>query len=246
MTGKALAYREVVADVFKALADATRRTILDELTERDGQTLFEICARLTTKHGLNSSRQAISQHLGRARTAAGLVETRRDGRYKFHHINTAPLEPIVDRWLQQIREGNTVRINLTSVLVDDQDRAASASTPKSSASSSSMTSRWARPRWITVVSPGTSRRHRAGAGARRAPGRQTVQGGPGRPTGFRSRPSKSTTSPQNIERLTALGVRFTQQPTEMGPVVTTVLRRHLRQPHPDPVSLLMMSISGLR
>jgi DNA-binding transcriptional ArsR family regulator len=93
LTGKKpLAYREVVADVFKALADATRRTILDELTERDGQTLFEICARLTTKHGLNSSRQAISQHLD---------ETRRDGRYKFHHINTAPLEPIVDRWLRR-------------------------------------------------------------------------------------------------------------------------------------------------
>ena len=101
MTGKKpLAYREVVADVFKALADATRRTILDELTERDGQTLFEICARLTTKHGLNSSRQAISQHLD-VLEAAGLVETRRDGRYKFHHINTAPLEPIVDRWLRR-------------------------------------------------------------------------------------------------------------------------------------------------
>ncbi|WP_395312262.1 metalloregulator ArsR/SmtB family transcription factor [Mycobacterium sp. AMU20-3851] len=89
-----------MADVFKALADATRRTILDELTERDGQTLFEICARLTTKHGLNSSRQAISQHLD-VLEAAGLVETRRDGRYKFHHINTAPLEPIVDRWLRR-------------------------------------------------------------------------------------------------------------------------------------------------
>ena len=46
--------------VFKALADPTRRTILDELTERNGQTLFEICSRLATKHGLGSSRQAIS------------------------------------------------------------------------------------------------------------------------------------------------------------------------------------------
>lgn len=89
----------VEADVFKALADATRRTILDELTEHDGQTLFEICARLTTRHGLNSSRQAISQHLD-VLEAAGLVETRREGRYKFHHINTAPLQPIVERWLR--------------------------------------------------------------------------------------------------------------------------------------------------
>jgi DNA-binding transcriptional ArsR family regulator len=87
-----------VGDVFKALADPTRRTILDELTDRNGQTLFEICARLTTKHGLASSRQAISQHLD-VLAAAGLVETRREGRYKYHYINTTPLEPIVERWL---------------------------------------------------------------------------------------------------------------------------------------------------
>ncbi|MGW0160092.1 ArsR/SmtB family transcription factor [Mycobacterium sp. NPDC003323] len=89
-----------MGDVFKALADATRRRILDELTERDGQTLFEICARLTTKHGLASSRQAVSQHL-EVLAAAGLVQTRREGRYKFHHIDTAPLEPIVARWLSK-------------------------------------------------------------------------------------------------------------------------------------------------
>ncbi|WP_089246555.1 ArsR/SmtB family transcription factor [Asanoa hainanensis] len=87
-----------MGDVFKALADPTRRTILDELTDRDGQTLFEICARLASKHGLGSSRQAISQHLDLLE-AAGLVETRREGRYKFHYINTTPLEPIVRRWL---------------------------------------------------------------------------------------------------------------------------------------------------
>jgi DNA-binding transcriptional ArsR family regulator len=87
-------------DVFKALADPTRRTILDELTERDGQTLFEICARLATRHGLGSSRQAISQHL-EVLEGAGLVGTRREGRYKFHHIDTAPLEPIVKRWLKK-------------------------------------------------------------------------------------------------------------------------------------------------
>ncbi len=87
-----------VGDVFKALADPTRRTILDELKARNGQTLFEICARLTTNHGLGSSRQAVSQHL-EILEAAGLVETRREGRYKFHYINTSPLEPIVARWL---------------------------------------------------------------------------------------------------------------------------------------------------
>jgi DNA-binding transcriptional ArsR family regulator len=86
-----------MGDVFKALADPTRRWILDELTERDGQTLFEICSRLATKHRLGSSRQAISQHL-HVLEAAGLIQTRREGRYKFHDINTKPLDQVVDRW----------------------------------------------------------------------------------------------------------------------------------------------------
>src|SRR3979490_2050930 len=90
-----------LSDLFKALADATRRTIIDELSERDGQTLFEICARLATRHRLGSSRQAISQHLA-VLEEAGLVETRREGRYKFHHLNTDPIRDIVHRWL--IRE----------------------------------------------------------------------------------------------------------------------------------------------
>jgi DNA-binding transcriptional ArsR family regulator len=87
-----------VGDVFKALADPTRRTILDELTQRNGQTLFEICSRLATKHRLGSSRQAISQHLA-VLEDAGLVETRKEGRYKFHDLRTEPLEHIADRWL---------------------------------------------------------------------------------------------------------------------------------------------------
>lgn len=85
--------------VFKALADPTRRRILDELAERNGQTLFEICARLLTKHGLGLSRQAVSQHLA-VLEAAGLVVSRRQGRYKFHDLNTEPLEHIVTRWLK--------------------------------------------------------------------------------------------------------------------------------------------------
>ena len=88
-----------MGDVFKALADPTRRRILDELTERDGQTLFEICSRLSTKHQLGSSRQAVSQHLELLETA-GLIETRREGRFKFHYLNTRPLEHIADRWLK--------------------------------------------------------------------------------------------------------------------------------------------------
>lgn len=83
--------------LFKALGDPTRRTILDELADTDGQTLFEICSRLTMKHGLGSSRQAISQHLA-VLEEAGLVRTRRAGRYKFHHLDTTPLRAISERW----------------------------------------------------------------------------------------------------------------------------------------------------
>ncbi|MGH2500333.1 MAG: ArsR/SmtB family transcription factor [Candidatus Limnocylindria bacterium] len=84
-------------EVFKALSDPTRRAILDELTDRDGQTLFEICARLAMKHQMGSSRQAISQHLD-VLEAAGLIATRKEGRYKFHHIDARPLEGIYERW----------------------------------------------------------------------------------------------------------------------------------------------------
>ena len=86
-----------MGDVFKALADPTRRAILDELQERSGQTLFELCTRLITRHGLGSSRQAVSQHLD-VLEAAGLVRTRREGRYKYHELDTSPLATITARW----------------------------------------------------------------------------------------------------------------------------------------------------
>jgi DNA-binding transcriptional ArsR family regulator len=86
-----------VDEVFHALAAPARRAILDELHDRNGQTLFELCSRLTMRHGLGLSRQAISQHLG-VLESAGLVSTRRDGRYKFHYVDTSPLKRIVERW----------------------------------------------------------------------------------------------------------------------------------------------------
>lgn len=83
--------------MYKALADPTRRAILDELTERDGQTLFELYTRLVMNHDLTSSRQAIGQHLD-VLADAGLVHRRREGRYTFHHLDTAPLAEITRRW----------------------------------------------------------------------------------------------------------------------------------------------------
>ena len=90
-------------EVFRALADPTRRAILDELADRDGQTLFELCGRLLMKHGIDSTRQAISQHL-EVLEDAGLVSTRREGRYKFHDLNTGPLETLTDPWVKRRRK----------------------------------------------------------------------------------------------------------------------------------------------
>ena len=92
-----------MGDVFRALADPTRRAILDELGERDGQTLFELCTRLATKHRLGSTRQAISQHLD-VLESAGLIQTSRSGRYKFHYIDPTPLRQIAERWPQPSKE----------------------------------------------------------------------------------------------------------------------------------------------
>ena len=86
-----------MTDVYKALADGTRRLLLDELLERDEQTLFELCSRLAMKHDLTPTRQAVSQHLD-VLQEAGLVEVERRGRYKLHTINTAPLAQIAERW----------------------------------------------------------------------------------------------------------------------------------------------------
>lgn len=86
-----------MVDVYDALADATRRTILDELTDRDGQTLFEVCARLATKHQVASTRQAISHHLS-VLEEAGLITTRRNGRCKLHFLDMTPIDEIARRW----------------------------------------------------------------------------------------------------------------------------------------------------
>jgi DNA-binding transcriptional ArsR family regulator len=86
-----------VSDIFEALAAPARRAILDELHQRDGQTLFEICTRLTMKHKLTLTRQAVSQHLD-VLEAAGLVRTVREGRYKFHYFDRRPLQAMTKRW----------------------------------------------------------------------------------------------------------------------------------------------------
>jgi DNA-binding transcriptional ArsR family regulator/uncharacterized protein YndB with AHSA1/START domain len=80
--------------VFKALADPSRRSLLDRLFDRDGQTLGQLCSKVAM------TRFGVMKHL-RVLEAAGLVTTRRSGREKFHYLNPVPIRLIHDRWIDK-------------------------------------------------------------------------------------------------------------------------------------------------
>ncbi|OLE28640.1 MAG: transcriptional regulator [Actinobacteria bacterium 13_1_20CM_3_71_11] len=84
--------------VFKALADPTRRLLLDRLFERDGRTLKEL------ESELSMTRFGVMKHL-RVLEEAGLVVTRRSGREKLHFLNPVPIRVIHDRWIDKYTEG---------------------------------------------------------------------------------------------------------------------------------------------
>ncbi|BBX92524.1 metalloregulator ArsR/SmtB family transcription factor [Mycolicibacterium boenickei] len=81
-------------EVFKALADPSRRLLLDSLNDRDGQSLRELCGRLSM------ARQSVSKHLA-VLEAANLVTTLRQGREKLHFINAEPINAVADRWIDR-------------------------------------------------------------------------------------------------------------------------------------------------
>jgi DNA-binding transcriptional ArsR family regulator len=83
--------------VFKALADPTRRLLLDRLFERDGRTLTEL------ESQLEMTRFGVMKHL-RVLEQAGLVVSRRQGREKLHFLNPVPIRQIHDRWIDKYRE----------------------------------------------------------------------------------------------------------------------------------------------
>jgi len=83
--------------VFKALADPTRRFLLDRLHERDGRTLTEL------ESELEMTRFGVMKHL-RVLEEAGLVVPRRSGREKLHYLNPVPIRLIHDRWIDKYRE----------------------------------------------------------------------------------------------------------------------------------------------
>ncbi|MTD15261.1 metalloregulator ArsR/SmtB family transcription factor [Nakamurella sp. YIM 132087] len=84
--------------VFKALADPTRRLLLDRLFERDGRTLGDL------ESGTEMTRFGVAKHL-RLLEDAGLVVTRRSGREKLHYLNPVPIRQIHDRWLDKFTSG---------------------------------------------------------------------------------------------------------------------------------------------
>src|ERR1700752_4844624 len=81
-----------IDEVFKALADASRRRLLDSLNARNGQSLRELCA------GLDMARQSVSKHLA-VLESAGLVTTVWRGREKLHYLNAAPISDVAERWI---------------------------------------------------------------------------------------------------------------------------------------------------
>jgi DNA-binding transcriptional ArsR family regulator len=82
--------------VFQALADASRRMLLDRLHRRNGQTLGELC------EGLDMTRQAVAKHLS-VLEAANLVSWKRQGREKLHFINPVPINGIAERWIKKFQ-----------------------------------------------------------------------------------------------------------------------------------------------
>jgi uncharacterized protein YndB with AHSA1/START domain/DNA-binding transcriptional ArsR family regulator len=105
--------------VFKALADPTRRLMLDRLRERNGQTLGELCGAVAM------TRQSATQHLG-VLEAANLISTVRRGREKLHYLNPVPLHEIQERWIDRFERP---RLRVLSAVKDRAEEAAMAAIP---------------------------------------------------------------------------------------------------------------------
>jgi len=102
-------------EVFKALADPTRRKLLDKLFEDDGQTLRALEGRLPM------TRFGVMKHL-KVLEDAGLVVTRRSGREKLHFLNAVPIRIIHDRWIDKYREREVSALLALKAELEDKDR----------------------------------------------------------------------------------------------------------------------------
>jgi len=101
-------------DVFRALADASRRTLLDRLQRRNGQTLNELCA------ALDMSRQAVSKHLSILENA-NLISVQRQGREKLHFINPVPINAIAERWISKFQRHHLRALSALKNALEEDD-----------------------------------------------------------------------------------------------------------------------------
>ncbi|HEY4341919.1 MAG TPA: metalloregulator ArsR/SmtB family transcription factor [Steroidobacteraceae bacterium] len=101
-------------DVFRALADASRRTLLDRLHLRNGQTLNELC------EGLDMTRQAVTKHLSILQSA-NLIAVRRQGREKLHFINPVPINDIAERWISKFQRQHLRALSALKKALEEDD-----------------------------------------------------------------------------------------------------------------------------
>jgi len=101
-------------DVFRALADASRRTLLDRLHRRNGQTLNELC------EALEMSRQAVTKHLGILEDA-NLVAVQWRGREKLHFINPVPINAIAERWISKFQRDHLRALSALKKSLEEDD-----------------------------------------------------------------------------------------------------------------------------
>ena len=94
----------IMDEVFKALADASRRLLLDRLHARNGQTLLELC------DGLAMTRQAVTKHLA-ILEAANLVTSLKHGREKLHYLNPVPIHEIGERWIRKFERSKLAALS---------------------------------------------------------------------------------------------------------------------------------------
>jgi DNA-binding transcriptional ArsR family regulator len=100
--------------VFRALADASRRQLLDRLFDRSGQTLGELC------QGLQMTRQAVTKHLAILETA-NLVSSRRQGREKLHYLNPVPINDIAERWIGKFERPSLAALSHLKRTLEGED-----------------------------------------------------------------------------------------------------------------------------
>jgi len=100
--------------VFRALADASRRRLLDRLHARNGQTLGQLC------EGLTMTRQAVTKHLA-VLEAANLVSAQRHGREKRHFINPVPINQIAERWIGKFEQPQLAALSQLKRALEGED-----------------------------------------------------------------------------------------------------------------------------